>query len=468
MAISQDEPVFKLSVVLGRQIFQSDRYSPRPDRVPHHIVRLDKNVPTNAGDIVFFTLIGKQDETFCNVLNLLLNDPRARNHTRRQKRKIREEVLDYCREIIRNRENIQNDQDIEANIENRARAFLHRVLLPEQEWRVISPIDSLSLERRTEDGITISNQVRINWFDMRFITEFTGELDSAFQQRLQDHLQGRVCVFVFSVMAIDQAQAIERAKEMIDEALHIIRGYFGTRLFYNLPSPNMYVAINRNPQRTMGASFPIHNEGCNIPADEEADLTNYISNFSDLFNGTMPEPISSDLLRAISWFGSAVQDKELEDKLVKYIFALETLLVPEERGAKSKKLVQRLELLELRFSGRLPYPEFGIDLEHLYQKRSNIVHGMDLEKDPVTTYDIQLLESITRGVIFNLCRVITGNQVTIRNRQELIDWIDPDQRQNSNISTMPPSSFHCARAFSIFSQTHHLPFTRKSSLNISS
>jgi hypothetical protein len=79
-AISQDDEVLKLSVVLGRQVFESDWYSPRPDRIPH-IVRLNRNVPTEAGDITLFPLVGKQDKPFWNVLSLLLKDPRARNHT---------------------------------------------------------------------------------------------------------------------------------------------------------------------------------------------------------------------------------------------------------------------------------------------------------------------------------------------------------------------------------------------------
>jgi hypothetical protein len=423
MAISQDEQVFKLSMVLGWQVFQSDKYRPRPDRMPH-IVRLDKKVPTNVGDIAFFTLVGKQDETFWNVYNLLLKDQRARNHTPRQKNKIKEELLDYCREIIRDGENIQNDQNKDANIRNRATAFLHRVLLEEQEWRVISPIDGLSLERRTEEGITISKQVRINWFDMQSITEFTGELEAEFQQRLQGFLQGRVCVFVFSVMAIDQAQAIERAIERIDQALHIIRGYFGTHLFYNLPRPNMYVAINRNTVRTMGASFPIRDERCNISGDEETNLTNYISNFSNLFNGNVPEPISSALMRAIRWFGSAVQDKELEDKLVKYFFALETLLIPEDMGSKKDKLASRIGLLYSGPNGQLPYTNFLDDIRRLYDKRNNIVHGGDLQEDPVTQDDIRLLEPITREVIFGISDTVRTNHQTIRTVQEVKDWVE--------------------------------------------
>lgn len=124
--------------------------------------------------------------------------------------------------------------------------------------------------------------------------------------------------------------------------------------------------------------------------------------------------------------------QRVRGQLVKYFFALETLLVPEEIGGKRKRLVRRLGLLQLRFNGGLPDPDFVDDIDHLYQKRSNIVHGGDLEGEPVTKYDIQLLESLTRGVILNIRRVIIDNQGAIRNVKELRDWIELDRRERES------------------------------------
>jgi hypothetical protein len=80
----------------------------------------------------------------------------------------------------------------------------------------------------------------------------------------------------------------------------------------------------------------------------------------------------------------------------------------------------------------LPDPDFVDDIDHLYQKRSNIVHGGDLEGEPVTKYDIQLLESLTRGVVLNIRRVIIDNQGAIRNVKELRDWIELDRRERES------------------------------------
>ena len=103
-----------------------------------------------------------------------------------------------------------------------------------------------------------------------------------------------------------------------------------------------------------------------------------MSSLSYFLDGRVSQPIGNDLLRAIRWLGSAVQDKELDDKLVKYFFALETLLIPEEMGAKRERLVSRIGLLYSGPNGELPYTNFLNDVGHLYQKRNNIVHGGDL------------------------------------------------------------------------------------------
>ena len=91
---------------------------------------------------------------------------------------------------------------------------------------------------------------------MRHIKQFTGDLDTENQRTLEECLQGKVCVFV-SVVAIDWKQAIERGRKKIDQILHLIRAFFGTHTFYNLPASNLCVTINKTLPRTLGISNPI-------------------------------------------------------------------------------------------------------------------------------------------------------------------------------------------------------------------
>lgn len=365
-----------------------------------------------------------------NVFSLLSEEPHVRNRSQIERNRIRRELRNYCAEIFHNRQSINNQE-----IERRAQTFLNQVLLPEQEWLVVSPIEGLNLEGRgggnaiqRTQGITISNY-SINWFDISHITQFiTGELRANDQRTLQESLLGRVCVFVSPVMAIDSKQAIERGRKKIDQILHLMRGFFGTHTFYNLPTPNVCVAINRTPPIEWSISDAIHDEGCHINAEQVGSLSNYMSSFSDFLDSSVPQPIRDDLMRAVTWLGNAVQDKELEDKLVKHFFALETLLIHEERGVKKEKLKSRLGSLYFRINGNLPYTDFLDDIDDLYQKRSNIVHGGNLEEEPVTQADIAFLEPLTREVILAISNITINNQGAITTIRELVDWIEPDKK----------------------------------------
>jgi hypothetical protein len=436
----EDEQLYKFLKILGWQCFQSDKYTPRLDRLPGVIAALDKDAASKGQEMTYFPLAGGQSETLRKVLDLLLVDDRISNGSQKESREIYDKLLDYCRDIINNKENIRNHQDIDKEIGTRVQAFLNQVLMPEQEWLVISPINGLSLERK--EGITISNQVIINWFYLRIITDFAGNLAPNDQKRLEEDLVGKVCAFMF-VMAIDGKRANEKARRKIDQIQHMLRLHFGTDVFHSLPTPKLFKAINKE---RMSVSRPIElqDEMCKITSGEQDELLKHMSIFSNFLDGrSVPKEISKDLLRAIRWFGSAVQAKDLEDKLVEYFFALETLLIPEEIGVKRERLVFRWGLLYLRVKGELPHIIYAYELNRLYQKRSNIVHGGDIEKEPVTIEDTRFLEKWTCEAIVDISRIVMSSQGAISNVQELRDWIELDRREwgsngNDQQETNPP------------------------------
>jgi hypothetical protein len=428
--LPENEQLSKFLKILGRQCVQSEKYIPRSDRLPSIIAALDEDAAYQGQEMTYFPLAGKQSETFEKVLNLLLADSRVKNQSRIESRRIYKELLNYCRDIIKNKESIRNQQDIDKYIGTKAEAFLKRLLMPEQEWLVVSPFNGLSLVRK--EGITISNQVIINWFDLRIITDFTGNLDPNDQKMLEEDLQEKVCVFVF-VMAIDGKRAIEKASKKIGQILHMMRVHFGTDVFHSLPTPKLFKAINK---KTMIVSRPIEvqDEICKITREEEDELLNHISSFSNFLEPTrMPREISKALLRAIRWFGSAVQAKELEDKLVRYFFALETLLVPEDRGVKRPRLVFRLALLQLRVIRDFHHPNILCLLYDLYGKRSKIVHGQDIEKEPITENDTRFLECLTRQVILDISKVIIDSKGGIKDIQQLRDWIEKKDKKMAQV-----------------------------------
>lgn len=108
MAVPENQEILKLLKVLGWQFARPEKhYRHLDDKGVHHFARLNQNVVPSGGQnmpTTFFPLVGKQDETFWNVLNLLFLEPHIKNRTRIEKRKIKKELLDYCGEIFQNRE----------------------------------------------------------------------------------------------------------------------------------------------------------------------------------------------------------------------------------------------------------------------------------------------------------------------------------------------------------------------------
>jgi hypothetical protein len=301
------------------------------------------------------------------------------------------------------------------------------LLLPEQEWLMVSPINGLSLE---SEQISISDHV-IKKFSFGDITKYTHKLDQVDRKILNRYFRGKVCVLV-SVMATDSKQAIEKGDRKINHILHIIRGYFGSRIFCMLTTPSEFIAVNKETGKKRTLIRNTTREQCYVDLENEEKFLMQISDLSVLLNGRMPEKITNDILRALRWLGSAVQDKELEDKLVKCIFALETLFVPEKgERDKGETLAFRVALLELRVRDYYNNPD---SLHYLYGIRSLAVHGADIKKGSITMNDIHYLESRTWQAILCACGPVLNSRIQeISNVNELIDWIEEEDDRMQDV-----------------------------------
>ena len=108
--------------------------------------------------------------------------------------------------------------------------------------------------------------------------------------------------------------------------------------------------------------------------------------------------LQKNLLTAIFWFGGAVRDKRGVSKFLKYIVAIETLLL---RGERSKKepISKRLATVIYKDAARKEIKEAYQLMKHLYQVRNDIIHaGLDY----VEPEDIAQAELWCRALIFSL------------------------------------------------------------------
>lgn len=415
----KNQDVFKLLTQLGLEYSHpSEEYRPELGR-PSIIALLNKGGGPDGQD-TYFSLFGKQYQVFEKLMNLLLKEPYAQHLRPKDARDV---LLDYCRDLI----NSVGANTTKADLENEAEAFLLQLLLQEQEWLVISPIDGLSLE---SERLTITDR-EIKKFDCEDITKFAGKVDIWFLNTIDQVCGGKVCIFVH-VRAIDQKRAIEKGGKKINQTLHMIRGYFGSNVFYYLPTPTVLIAIKKDSGNTMVSYPDVQLEKIHIETKMQSNLLSQISCFTNFLNGNVPDKITKNALRAIRWLGSAVQDKELEDKLIKCFFALETLFVPEEEGRKGERLAFRIPLFFLRIDDEYYHLHNPDVLYDLYEKRSKIVHGGDIEKESITENDTKYLESLTWKAIIGVCDIVRDHR-EISCASKLRDWIERKDEQRDNI-----------------------------------
>jgi hypothetical protein len=408
------DKILKALVRLGWQcIHPSKEEVSRPSRM---LFRLNK-YPRPDGQDIFYSPSLEASRTFEEVKQLLKKEP----HVKRKKRcigkieEMHDEVRDYCRTIINSKERIKSQNDVKSM----AQDFLLSLTLSDMEWLLVSPISGLSLEN---ERISISDS-DIMRFDLGYITNYTDKVKRDDLTRIIPPWNGVVCIFVY-VKAIDSDGAIEKGEKKINLILCMIRGYFRTHTFYSLPTPTEFVVISKETGEVRTLSRYDIESQCHIDSGNEKELLDQVSDLSNFLKGVMPPKMTKAMLRALRWLGSSVQDKELEDKLVKCFFALETLLTPGKGDRqKGQPLAFRLSLLELRVLG--DFYQDPDPLYQLYRKRSIIAHGGDIEKDAVTKEDIRYLEiRVWRVILYVADAVVTANQGEISSTHKLVSWIE--------------------------------------------
>jgi len=118
---------------------------------------------------------------------------------------------------------------------------------------------------------------------------------------------------------------------------------------------------------------------------------------------TMNE-LQKNLLTAIFWFGGAVKDRHRVSKYIKYIVAMETLLL---RGERSKKEIISKRLASILYKEAEPQQakEAYCLMKRLYQARNDIIHA---GRDHVEGEDVGQVKYWCQALIF--CLLDYANQ----------------------------------------------------------
>lgn len=186
---------------------------------------------------------------------------------------------------------------------------------------------------------------------------------------------------VVTVSAREYIKAIEKAEELIEQALNIIR-------FFNIYNDFGIVGQYNNPQNHDITTFNINTQSFSSSMEWSGDITgcrftksrydelwkDYISNIDSVLK--KPEPqrktMENKLLVAFNWFGELLKNRNHKENIIRIFSALEALLVLTKNEEKGDNVAERLAFIN--------YPDREARLfvyslvKRMYKHRNELVH----------------------------------------------------------------------------------------------
>lgn len=127
-----------------------------------------------------------------------------------------------------------------------------------------------------------------------------------------------------------------------------------------------------------------------IERDVAGDLLNetaaMIERLRPIIDRTIPRELGAPFSRALHWIGTSITRENQDDKVVDLCTAMEAILTTKGDPRKGEAIALRMMLLAVAIDKGFNHPRFPYDV---YERRSSIVHGSDLNLCGDTEY-IQL------------------------------------------------------------------------------
>jgi hypothetical protein len=397
------------------------------------------NPAGKGGSLIFH---GNSLELYDKIYSLLSKEPNAEHLSSRE---IEDAIIRFTKEVIIKKEEFKDMKKLKAKVEE----TLETLLKPFESWWVIAPLEGFQ---------TDLEEIKIGkYFIKKFVnsdfSKYFSNLNPYLEKSMREEYVDKFAVFVL-VDSNNPESAIDKGKKKINELLNALRAFFGTAFFTKIATPLIFASINTpgtKGQVTMGIK---HKEQCHIQPENVEPLGNFLKIVQDFVEESIAPKINRRVLRSIRWLGSAVQDEVSEDKIVKYCTALETLLMPEIEGKKGEMLAYRIALLQHRLRGEMTFPDNTLGF---YEKRSQIIHGDDYEKDTLIEKFALNVERLTRSTIINVCEAIKKNN--LKSIGDLVKWLEQDDEKTRQVQTF--LSNHCDPLLKKFVQGRQKPKSNK-------
>jgi hypothetical protein len=236
--------------------------------------------------------------------------------------------------------------------------------------------------------------------------------------KIRDGLEGKVCA-VFEAVA-EPDRIIERAEDEARRAVDLLM--FASSALY--PPSLVGIALEGellSSTRQAVVAGPTAESEFTSARRRVGSITTFsftpdhvevmrgmgIFTLSEIMRSPSPSDLEAALLRAIHWFASSQQQRELSHQLLSLVTCLETLLAPEGGAPISATIAENAAFLLARdFEVRRVVKEF---VKRMYDARSRISHG---GSKPVLENEVNELRIICGGILVEVTRLVEADRQT--------------------------------------------------------
>jgi len=256
-------------------------------------------------------------------------------------------------------------------------------------------------------------------FNFGTLIKEAGYTDQIIEMPLHSDINRVKSVGIVSVYAGDFIKAIEKAEELVDQSLNVIRllylrSGFGIQGKYNHPLMYNINVLNINQNIIHYYSgFSGDLLESKIDRTSYEGMSEYISNIDTILKKSeiQRNKLENKLLLAINWFGEIQKNSDQQENIIRIFSALETLLL-DENEAKIVNVAERIAFIsESNKNARLKVYEL---VSKMYKKRNELVHE---GKTEFKEFEYNLLLIQLRECILIIVKNIDGYP-TFR------DWIN--------------------------------------------
>ena len=230
-------------------------------------------------------------------------------------------------------------------------------------------------------NVTIGNVKFIPYsiFNLRTIFEEAGYTGKIIEEPSYSDMSKVKSVGIVSVYAGDITKAIEKAEDLVDQSLNVIRllylhSSFGIQGKYNHPLRYKIKSLNIT-QNTIHSYNGLSGDVLEYKIDRtQYEMVNeYISNIDNILKKSeiQKNKLEKKLLLAINLFGEIQKNSDHQDNIIKIFSAIETLLL-DKNEPKIVNVAERISFIsESNKTARLYVHEL---VTRMYKKRNELVH----------------------------------------------------------------------------------------------